>query len=356
MTERWLGDVKPRGGSSEVTLLRDGDEVAQQSQIELIDRRNLPIRPGFVLDLSLSAPDTVADDADPPSTVIETLTAPSGTFVLPGDAVFPESIGVVPETGVAYLGSLADGTIYRLDPSGGAPAEPVSPAGTDGRRSVAGVKIDGRGRLWAAGGYEGTLHVYNLDPWALIARHDVGARPSCANDVAFGPDGAAYLTDSLIPTLFRVDPEGSRLEAFADLAGQGVPWPDGLNLNGIVAAPDGAHLVTCQTNTGRFWRVALSDGAVDEVALDAGPLPHCDGLAIVGSTVYAAINARNEIAVIDLSRDGAAGTVARVLRGDAFRFPTAVAAHGDRLLVVNGQLDRMGSTPELPFTVVAVER
>lgn len=356
MTERWLRDVKPRGGPAEVTLLGDRDEVAQQSQIELIDRRNLPISGVFVLDLARSAPDTVADDADPGSTMIETLTAASATFVLPGEAVFPESVGVVAETGVAYVGSLADGTIYRLDPSGDAPAEPVSPAGADGRRSVAGVKIDGEGRLWAAGGYEGTLHVYSLEPWALVARHDVGAQPSCANDVVFGPDGAAYLTDSLIPTLFRADPGASRLEAFADLAGQGVPWPEGLNLNGIVAAPDAEHLVTCQTNTGRFWRVALSDGAVDEVALDGGPLPHCDGLAIAGSIVYAAINARNEIAVIDLSRDGGAGRVGRVLRSDAFRFPTAVAAHGDRLLVVNGQLDRMGGTPELPFTVVAIDR
>lgn len=36
-----------------------------------------------------------------------------------------------------------------------------SAAGQDGRSSVAGVKVDRRRRLWAAGGYEGTLAVYD---------------------------------------------------------------------------------------------------------------------------------------------------------------------------------------------------
>jgi hypothetical protein len=32
-----------------------------------------------------------------------------------------------------------------------------------------------------------------------------------------------------------------------------------------------------------------------------------------------------------------------------------VAVRDERLLVVNGQLDRMGGTPRLPFTVVAID-
>jgi transcriptional regulator with XRE-family HTH domain len=45
-------------------------------------------------------------------------------------------------------------------------------------------------------------------------------------------------------------------------------------LNGIVTTPDGAHLVSCQTNLGRFWRISLRDGQVDEVALKGGPLEY----------------------------------------------------------------------------------
>jgi Cu-Zn family superoxide dismutase len=273
-------------------------------------------------------------------------------FALPGEAVFPESIGVDPSSGDAFAGSLADGTIYRITASGDVSV--FSAAGAGGRASVAGVKVDPAGRLWVAGGYEGTLDVYELPGGSLLARCDVGSRPSCVNDIAFGADGTAYVTDSFVPTLFRVDPRSLELEAWVDLSQHGVPWPDGLNLNGIVITPDGEHLVACQTNLGRFWRVSLSSGELDEVALAGGPLEHCDGLAISGSTLYVAVNARNEIHVAELSPDGAVATVQRVLTSEAFAFPTAIAVRDERLLVVNGQLDKMGASPSLPFTVVAI--
>jgi Cu-Zn family superoxide dismutase len=273
-------------------------------------------------------------------------------FELPGESVFPESIGVDPRTGDAFAGSLADGTIYRIARTGDVSV--FSAAGAGGRASVAGIKVDAEGRLWTAGGYEGTLDVYELRGGSLLARGDVGSRPSCVNDIAFGPDGTAYVTDSFVPTLFRVDPRSLKLEAWVNLSQHGVPWPEGLNLNGIILTPDGEHLVACQTNLGRFWRVLLSSGKVDEVTLEDGPLEHCDGLAISGSTLYVAVNARNEVHVADLSPDGASASVRHVLSSDAFAFPTAVAVRDDRLLVVNGQLDKMGGSPSLPFTVVAI--
>jgi Cu-Zn family superoxide dismutase len=282
----------------------------------------------------------------------ETLTSATETFTLPGDAVFPESVGVDTQTGDAYVGSLADGALYRL--SGDRVGELWSPAGQDGRSSVAGVKVDGRRRLWAAGGYDGTLWVYDLADRALLARLDVGARPSCVNDIAFGPGSEAYVTDSLISLLFRVDGERLALEPWVDLAEQGVPWSEGLNLNGIVLTPDASHLVACQTNLGRFWRVALEAGQVQEVALDGGPLEHSDRMAITGSSVYVAVNARDLIAVVDLADDGSSGRVRTTLRSDEFAFPTAVAVQDDRVLVVNGQLDKMGGSPQLPFTVIAI--
>ena len=91
---------------------------------------------------------------------------------------------------------------------------------------MAGVKVDDAGRLWAAGGYDGTLWVYDFPSRALLARLDVGSRPSCVNDIAFA-GGAAYVTDSVIPRLFRAGGDPPVLEPWADLAGQGMPWPDG---------------------------------------------------------------------------------------------------------------------------------
>jgi sugar lactone lactonase YvrE len=275
-----------------------------------------------------------------------------GRFELPGGAVFPESIGVDPATGDAYAGSLADGTLYRL--AVGGEVSVWSPPGQDGRGSAAGVKIDRRGRLWVAGGYDGTLYVYDLKQGTLLARADVGSRPSCVNDIAFGPDGAAYVTDSFVPVVFRADPESLDLRPWADLAAQDMPWPGGLNLNGIGLTPDGRHLVAGQTNLGRFWRLDLASATVSEVDLAGGPLEHCDGLAIDGPTLYVAVNARNHIAVVTLADDGSSGQVSGRIRGDTFAFPTSVARRDDQLLVVNGQLDRMGGSPSLPFTVVAI--
>jgi len=74
-----------------------------------------------------------------------TRTAAIETFELPGGAVFPESVGVDPESGAGYVGSLADGALYRLVRPG--EVELWSPARKDERTSVAGVKVDAGGRL-----------------------------------------------------------------------------------------------------------------------------------------------------------------------------------------------------------------
>jgi superoxide dismutase, Cu-Zn family len=284
----------------------------------------------------------------------ETTKSAVQTFELPGEAVFPESVGLDPASGDAYVGSLANGAIYRL--SAAAEVEVWSPGGADERKSVAGVKVDSQGRLWAAGGYEGAVHVYDLASRSLIARLDVGARPSCVNDIAFGPAGEAYVTDSLISLLFRVVGEPLAIEPWVDLAEQGVPWAEGLNFNGIVLTPDRRHLAACQTNLGRLWQISVDTAQIKEVALDGVSLQHCDGMALSGSTLYVAVNAHNRIAVVELEKDGAAGTVRTILRSDAFAFPTAIAVRDERLLVVNSQLDKMGRAPQLPFTVVAIER
>ncbi len=283
---------------------------------------------------------------------IETETTVAETFTLPGEDIFPESVGVDPATGDAYVGSLANGALYRL--RSGGEAEIWSPAGDDDRGSVAGVKVDPQRRLWAAGGYDGTLFAYELSSRVLLGRMQVAARPSCVNDIAFAAGGEAYVTDSFISLLFRATAEPAALEPWIDLAEQGVPWSEGLNFNGIVVTADGRHLVACQTNLGRFWQVTLATRQVKEVELEGGPLEHCDGMARSGSTLYVAINARNRIAVIELADDGASAHVRTLLRSDAFAFPTAVAIHDGRLLVVNGQLDQLGGSPRLPFTVLAI--
>src|SRR5215469_11539023 len=68
----------------------------------------------------------------------EILAQVAGSYELPGKAVFPESIGVDGATGDAYVGSLADGSLYRL--TGAGKAQVWGAGGQDGRGSVAGSR------------------------------------------------------------------------------------------------------------------------------------------------------------------------------------------------------------------------
>src|SRR6059036_3565707 len=71
-------------------------------------------------------------------------------YVLPGDRVFPEGIAYQQGTGNFYVSSNNDGTIFR----GNVRDELTSvflPAGSDGRTTATGLKVDDDGRLFIAG-------------------------------------------------------------------------------------------------------------------------------------------------------------------------------------------------------------
>src|SRR5215211_4960966 len=89
------------------------------------------------------------------------------SYVLPGDAVFPEGVGFQQETGNYYAGSTTDGTVFRghvSQPS----ATPFLAPGTDGRTTTIGMKVDDQGRLYIAGGGTGLVFVYDSATGALI--------------------------------------------------------------------------------------------------------------------------------------------------------------------------------------------
>ena len=75
------------------------------------------------------------------------------------------------------------------------------------------------------------------------------------NDVAIGPDGAAYFTNSNDAQVFRVADDGNGWKAslWAD-ATDTIERKDGFNLGGIVLTADRSAFVVAQGNTGRLWR------------------------------------------------------------------------------------------------------
>ena len=313
-----------------------------------------------LLGAGLAALAACGDDDD--VTAPETLPA---RYVLPGATVFPEGITYDSAARALYVGSTTDGAIYRADVRDTLAAVYL-PGGADQRTDVRGVKVDGRGRLFAAGGATGRAFVYDTRASggarlvaALASTAAAGA--SFLNDVAVGPSGDAYFTDSREPVLYRVPATPGaggqlQLERWLPLAGTPIVYGTGFNLNGIVATSDGRYLLTVQSNTGRLYRVTLADKAVREVAVTGATLTNGDGLVLEGQTLYVVRNANREVVKLTMSDDFAAGAAASVTTYPGLLFPTTAARAGARLLLVNSQLDRRtaGQPPALPFTVASV--
>lgn len=104
--------------------------------------------------------------------------------------------------GSFFVTSTTDGSIFRgeLDQ---ARLDVFLPGGGDGRTTAIGVEVDAaRDRLFVAGGMTGRIFVYGIFTGALLGPLDTGSG-GFINDIAVTPDGSAYATDSLRPSLSR---------------------------------------------------------------------------------------------------------------------------------------------------------
>lgn len=296
----------------------------------------------------------------------------STAYELPGDRVYPEGIAADPRTGDIYVGSYANGAIYRAAP-GAKRAETFLPEGADGRKTANGLKVDAAGRLWVIDSTAGVA-VYDTTTRALIARFDVsGTGPRLVNDLAITPDGTAYATDSLRPVVYRITPNqvtdaaahGGRADLTTqfDLSGTiSAHAPDAFTLNGIVSDDSGRYLLIVDMNSGELYRVATGPNSPDpirKVTMRGADLKHGDGLELHGDTLWAAQNASNTITRWKISDDGASVELERTVTDESLRIPTTLIRSNDRTLVVSSQFDKGGpmgpGTPVTPFVVLTVD-
>lgn len=292
--------------------------------------------------------------ADRPSSSI------SGRTTIEGAAVYPEGIAVDTRTGNAYVGSTRDGSIWRLR-RGADKAELLQAGGAVGRQGAFGMKVDAAGRLWVAGGPQGNVAVLDVATGISVANLDApkGAHVFL-NDLVIAPDNRVYVTDSFRPMLYRAPlalDGGTALEPWLDLSATPIKYQaNQINLNGIVASPDGRWLMAVQLVTGQLWRIGLADGTVTEVAVQGGDLRHGDGLALrAANELYVVRNQDNEVARLELSSDWSQGRVTRRWNEPDFNFPTTAAMGPSGLMVVNAQLNKMKQPPPLlPFDVVTL--
>jgi sugar lactone lactonase YvrE len=281
-------------------------------------------------------------------------------YVLPGEQVFPEGVAYRSDTGAFYVGSTADGTVFRGNVGGGPKeAEVFLEPESDGRTTAIGMEVDEEGRLFISGGDTGRIFVYDTESADLVRRVDTpDAEATFLNDVAVTPDGDAYFTDSIRPILFRVTSTGGgagEAEPWLNFEGTPAEYEEGFNLNGIDATEDGRYLVAVQSNTGELFRIDTESKEVDEIDLGGEALANGDGLLLDGRTVYVVRNEQELIVPVQLSGEYISGEVGESFSDPSFAFPTTLAKTDGRLLVVNSQFDKQEGKPELPFTVSSVK-
>ncbi|MCX5376112.1 SMP-30/gluconolactonase/LRE family protein [Streptomyces sp. NBC_00091] len=289
----------------------------------------------------------------------------STAFTLPGSKVYPEGIAADPRTGTVYVGSYADGTVYRARP-GARTAEVFLPSGTDGRRTANGLRVDARGRLWVTDSTAGVA-VYDTATGARLAHFEAAAgTPHFINDLTITPDGTAYLTDSVRAVIYRVTPEQQRagtgpLTVAYDLSGHITPPPPGkFTLNGITSDRAGRYLLTVDMTAGELHRVDLRTGALSRVALTGGDLKAADGIQLSpAGTLRAVHNISNTLTRWQLTPDGTRAHLTRTITDPSLQIPTTLAHTRGRTLVVRSQFDKDGPlTPSTgsptTFTIASV--
>ncbi|MEV1173917.1 superoxide dismutase [Nonomuraea sp. NPDC049784] len=272
------------------------------------------------------------------------------TFALP-NGFQPEGIAIGPGP-YAYFGSRATGNIYRADLRTGKGSVISKGPGTPSL----GLKSDGRGRLFVAGGSGGDARVIDLRTGEVLKSYTLATGPSFVNDVIL-TGHAAYFTDSTNPVLYKLElGRGGSLpgEAVKIPLSGAIQYTTGNNANGIAPSPDRKSLLIVQSNTGKLFEVDPSSGVTTEVDLGGESLVNGDGLLLSGRTLYAVQNRLNTVAVVSLAGDGSSGKVVKRLTDPRFDIPTTVAAYGDRLYLPNARFTTTPA-PDTPYTVVAIK-
>jgi sugar lactone lactonase YvrE len=292
--------------------------------------------------------------------------AAPGEISIPGDHTFPESITGTSD-GTLYIGSLGDGAVFRVAPRA-AKAEPFIAQGKSELLSVIGVLADEKsGTLWVCssdlsalgvsvptGKKPTALYAFDLKTAAMKGSVPLPGSKQFCNDITIGADGAAYVADSLNPTILRLGPGG---KSFVEWARDERFGGEGFNLDGIAFGGDG-NLYVNTYNSHRLFRVALgANGAAGTITelKPSRPLDHPDGMRRLNANSFLMIEGAGRLDRITVDGDTARVETLK----DGLKVPVSVWQVGDTAWTLEGQLDvlfdpaKKGTKPD-PFRAVAV--
>jgi sugar lactone lactonase YvrE len=264
--------------------------------------------------------------------------------------------GITTDGNRLYVGSMADGAIWKANPTNGRGR--LLAKGVTGREAI-GVEYDARhDLLWVAGGETNVVRAHDANTGRVQATYTFpSATPRFLNDLVVTRKGV-FATDSFNQELavvpFRKDGSLRPARAARTLALTGdLVYAADFNLNGIVRSH--GRLLAVQTNTGKLFRVNKRTGRTRAVDLGGYSLANGDGLEIRRHQLFVVRNQDELIAQLHLDRRLTAATLVRELTSPDLDVPSTVALQDGRLWAVNA---RFGTpwTPTTPYWVTRVPR
>ena len=257
----------------------------------------------------------------------------------------PEGITNGPGTTV-FVGSLANGAIWRGDVRTGEDSVPV-----EGASGMVAVGIDyetSTNRLWVAGGPTGEVRAYDAGSGQLLEAYTF---PSAGflNDLVVTRN-AVFVTDSFAPAL-AVIPLGQAGSLANPSAAFTLPMtgdftfvPGEFNANGIVATR--GWLIVVMSQSGELVRVDPQTGASNVIDLGGATAGSGDGLELRGGTLYVVRNFLNQVDVFRLGPKLESASLLGSITSADLDIPTTAAFAAGRLWAVNARF----TTPPTPDT------
>jgi sugar lactone lactonase YvrE len=289
-------------------------------------------------------------------------------IAIPGERAFPESL-TSSSDGTIFVGSFAEGGVVRVPP-GAAKAEPWIKPGTNDSRSTLGVLADDRsGTLWVCsndlsamgvvtpGTAKGSaLKSFDLKTGAPKGSAAFPGDRTLCNDIAIGPDGAAYATDSFNPHVLRLKPGGSQFEVWATDPRFAVKG--GAGLDGIAFGGDGHAYVDTFNGNGLFRIEMAGNGSAGKITQlqTSRPIQLPDGMRRLGDNTLLMIEGTGRLDLVTVDGDKARIDTLK----EGYDGPVAVTRIGNTAWVLEGQLHYLldpkmkDRKPKLPFRAHAV--
>lgn len=277
-------------------------------------------------------------------------------LIIDGANTFPESMTATLD-GTIITGSVGSGGIFKAAPGATVATQWIAP-GDNGLLDTFGVLADDASdTLWvcssrmdppAAGEPPEVpaLYQYHLGTGAFRSKHPLPGGTGLCNDIAIGPDKAAYAADTTGGRILRLPEGGQTLEEWstaAELAGA-----DGLDFLG-------RHLFVNSFTTGKLFRIELkADGsAAAPVSLSTSrPLTQPDGMRRLNDTQLVLAEGAGTIDLLTVDGDM---VDVHILRS-GLDGPAGVTIIGDMIWVLESKLSMRGRpdvTPA-PFKAYAV--